>query len=502
MSLSEPQPSSNTYDLDLIVSDSSNSLTLANATVSIGNVKQFTKTNGAVRFTLAKGEYLLAIMKEGYTPVVEYLTVDADAIINRDLSPKISSTSPSVVYTVTFNITDSVSFEPLANATVAAGDIQQVTGADGMTSLTLPSGANNIIITKDGYLPDTEKLSIDSNFKFEISLSVKEDSQSEVVLKQSVIASLFNPPVAVIGYLLLFTFTACLLVKNEKSKVLSGLGLLVLSMMVFSFFSNRQVTDINFGNMWPWSMEFTSLLIFLFASATMMTYMAGMIGAAKGLSIISSTAVIFSLLNPLLIVTGVQSLLLGLTLGRASSSDAGTRGMLTRVNRTLSWPFAITTVVVMVTGYTLTRLRIASEISLPIHTFLGYTFGALLIAHIVLSLLSGYPWVKIMLGFLRKRNAGTAMLLIQSFTALVLVLLGTMMFISGLSWVNPEFAALIPLKLHVDIDSLLLAVFVVHGGVGIRAFAVRRGIGIPGGDRFIATITSVLALFVFYLAVI
>ena len=94
------------------------------------------------------------------------------------------------------------------------------------------------------------------------------------------------------------------------------------------------------------------------------------------------------------------------------------------------------------------------------------------------------------------------MLLIQGFTALVLVFLGALMFVSGISWVNPGLAVLIPLKLHVDIDSLLLAVFVFHGGVGVRALAVRRNIVIPGGDMFIATVTSVLALSAFYLAVI
>jgi hypothetical protein len=172
---------------------------------------------------------------------------------------------------------------------------------------------------------------------------------------------------------------------------------------------------------------------------------------------------------------------------------------LIKLNRDISWVFIAESVATLSAGYVMTRLQIEPSTTLIVHTYLGYGFAALLLTHIILSFTYPYPW----LGYLRSLRGGiTANKLfgvIQELSAIVLILVALLQFITGLSWLNPALAKLVPLRMHVDLDNALIYLLITHGLIGVRAVLLRRGIKVPGANWTWLLIALVFLGFFFYI---
>lgn len=85
-------------------------------------------------------------------------------------------------------------------------------------------------------------------------------------------------------------------------------------------------------------------------------------------------------------------------------------------------------------------------------------------------------------------------------TAVALLILSAGQVLTGLGWANPYIAALIPLRVHVDLDAALLLVIIIHGAAGVKFASMRRRLSLPGGDLLLVAITVLLTAIVYYLA--
>jgi hypothetical protein len=470
-----------TYILTITLINSATSEKVPDATVTLNTEQQKTNPNGVASFIVKEGQYTLEITKNGYNPVSENVIVTGNANLNKDLTPIQTPKTYAIVITVVEKITTA----RIAKANVTIDGTLKLTDSNGLAFFLLEPGSHQLDIAKDEYMGVSEVIQVseDSSVIWEVSKLPPPPAED-----LNPLMIFIHPPIAVSSYLVVFAFTAYLFLREDRTKSLSRLGFASWGLTLLTLVTGMIWAQSAWGNYWSWEpKENTSLVLFILISAALVAFTEGRRNLARGLGLLSCVPILFSLPGIFALV-GFELLLLVIVIrsDRIEADDRKQgnriRAIAIKLNRFISWIFLTFTIIAFLSGYTMTRLRINPGLDMVIHTDLGYIFSAILISHVFLSLLGGYPWKQILKNFFDKRNVWTLAMMLQAVSAILLTVLSGIQVLTGLGYINSSIATLIPLLLHIRLDSLLLYTFIVHGIVGLRAFLMRNKLKLPGKD--------------------
>jgi hypothetical protein len=171
-----------------------------------------------------------------------------------------------------------------------------------------------------------------------------------------------------------------------------------------------------------------------------------------------------------------------------------------RVNRILGWFFTVITIIMLTLGYTMTRLDVDKGIYQPLHIYLGYVYGLVLLTHFILSLHTiGYPWKRLWRSPSMLYGEWTATSVLQRVSSWILLLASTLMVTTGLGWNELIFYRLVPFTLHIQIDQIITVSLVIHVITGLKSAAARNKISIPGGGKGLTILSILLILTVIFI---
>ena len=146
-------PSPTSGEISGITVDASSSAPVSGVLIqAVGAISASTNTSSAGNFTLGPlpaGSYTVAISKSGYATITQTVTVVAGAIANLGtvrLSPATANAG------LQGQVTDGVTHQPIAGATVSAGGVSAATDANGNYSITnIAPGTVQVSVAKTGY---------------------------------------------------------------------------------------------------------------------------------------------------------------------------------------------------------------------------------------------------------------------------------------------------------------------------------------------------------------
>jgi preprotein translocase subunit SecG len=384
---------------------------------------------------------------------------------------------------------------------VTFGGVTQVTGADGISSFTVLAGTYQLEIVKEGYNSWSETVPINNSISLSRGISA---TPLPPATDLNPLMAFIYPPLSVTAFALVYTFAAYILMKRERTMILNRIGfaawVVALLAMIDGLVWGRASTTF-----FTWVPDPTTILyFFVLVSATMMLF-------GEGKTTLSKLLVVASCIPPALILPYYFSLvsLVLLILVTAFRFDAGLteakspqvvhrRMIASKLNRVISWLFIVFSVFSLSTGYIMTRLNLDVDVTFQIHELLGYSFAALLVVHVLLTLLAGYPWRIVLRNFRDRRTAWSIAMFLQVVTALLLIIFSGAQVLTGLGWAFPIVASIVPILLHIRIDELLFSTLIVHGAVGVKFALTRRRIKVPRID-YILVLVSVVAIALVFL---
>ena len=474
------QASANTYLIKVNVSDS-NAAPIQSANVTITGVQTLTDLSGQTSFNLKPGTYTITISKQGYLTLSEALIVSSNSIVSKTLT----LIPPKIIYTKIL-VTDSTTQDPIISVEARLGGKLQQTDINGSTIYTQPAGEYLLELTKKGYISYAENVSITGNVTINRSLDPEQTTIGSTPLMVYI-----HPPIAIAAYLLIFTFTVLLYVNvGSRSIVWVGFSAWILSILGMV---TGMIWAVNaWGSYWSWEpRESAMLAITVLVSFMMIAHIEKRFRISRFFALISCTMIVMTQ-QAYFLVAGVLAIIMVVVLRSdfyLSLEKPKRYAALMKLNRDLSWVFITESIVTLFAGYVMTRLGVDPATTLVIHTYLGYTFVALLLTHIVLSFTYPYPWLGYIRSLRRRLTANTLIGVVQESSAILLIVVALGQFITGVSWLSPSLASLVPLRLHVDLDNALLYILIVHGAVGVRAVSIRGRWNVPGGNLAFLLIT-------------
>ena len=168
------------------------------------------------------------------------------------------------------------------------------------------------------------------------------------------------------------------------------------------------------------------------------------------------------------------------------------------INRTASWILALVSVVMLATGYIVTRFDVNKSLIIYIHTNLCYVFTAIFIIHFYISVfIIRYPWKHTLENLLRgKMGKWTLIKLTQQISGWAIVFGAGLLIITGLSWYG-IFWWIIPFAKHRFIDVLAGVSIIVHVSTGSKCALTRRHMGGQTANMLIILLSIILIVIVF-----
>ena len=486
-----------TYTVFVTVIDSTNSSRLVGASVILGSQQQVTNPNGISTFTIQAGTYPIQISKVGYNQTSETLVVGGDLSISRSLTP-IPLTPKHVV---AIRVSDAASKVPTSGANVTFGGVTQVTSADGVSSFTVLAGTYQLEIVKVGYNSWSETVSVNASISLSRGIYI---TPLPPATDLNPFMSFIYPPLSVTAFALVYTFAAYILMKRERTTILNRLGFAAWIVALISMIDGV-VWGRSSAIFFTWVPDPTTMLsIFVLVSATMMLLGEGKTTLARLLAVAS--CVPSALILPYYF--GLVSLVL-LILVTAFRFDVGPAGakspqvvhrrvIASKLNRVISWLFIVFSASSLSTGYIMTRLKLDVDVTFQIHELLGYSFAVLLVVHVLLTLLAGYPWRMVLRNFRDRRTAWSVAMFLQAVTAVLLIVFSGAQVLTGLGWAFASVASIVPILPHIRIDELVFSTLIVHGAVGVKFALTRRRIKMPRID-YILVLVSVVAIALIFL---
>jgi len=153
-----------------------------------------------------------------------------------------------------------------------------------------------------------------------------------------------------------------------------------------------------------------------------------------------------------------------------------------KIHRATSWLITLFTLITILLGYAATRRWFPDyEFFLLLHGVTGWILPGLLLVHLIFSIMYLKLTIRrIIRGFKNERTSGTSFLrLLQRITKWVIIILGTLLSLAGLSyypWFYAIFGDFFDFTLHVDFDIILSLFMIIHVGIGAKFFLTRRKI--------------------------
>jgi hypothetical protein len=489
------QSSNANYTLTITVNDGASSKKLSNSSVILSGTEKVTDNTGMVTFSVKSGTYNLEINRVGYIKVSEIISISGDTSISEYLS-----LAQPQHFILTVTVVDDGQ-QKIAYANVTVDKLEKVTNLDGIAYFTLDAGYHQLIINKNGYSSFNETISLTrtENITRNISQLPVEPAQDWTPFMIFI-----HPPLAILSYVFTFTFAAYIFLPGDRAKALTRIAYISWGLTLAALLTGMLWAQNAWGNYWSWEpKETTTLALFILISATIMAYNEGRTNLARILSLASCIPILLVLPNVFMLV-GFGFLLLVVAIrsdqiGEREKKQSTLKSISVKINRFTSWVFLISSLLTLLSGYVMTRFGLLTSGNLNIHSDFAYIFGAMLALHVALSLLSGYPWRRIILSLFEKRNAMIIALNLQETTAFLLLVLGSVQFFTGLGYINIVIASIVPKGIHTQLNGLLLYSLLIHGVVGLRAVMQRNRVKIPGGDIFYILLGVILLVFISYL---
>jgi hypothetical protein len=152
-------------------------------------------------------------------------------------------------------------------------------------------------------------------------------------------------------------------------------------------------------------------------------------------------------------------------------------------NRVLSWVLASTTILMVVTGYGITRSVVPKLSTLwfilrDIHIWVWIAYIILFIMHtIIVEGVIRSQWFSLArhMGF-SGRNPLVFVKLVQKLTGYFIFLLSPILLLTGLNFHLPVLGSFFPLKQHVHWELYLIIMMVIHVATGVKTVLIRKKI--------------------------
>ncbi len=145
------------YTVTFNVSDINTSDPISGAEIAIDGENLTTDASGQATISLPDGTYSYSVNASGYENESGSVTVSgADVTENVEMTPL-----PPEEYTVTFNVSETESGEPIENATVDVEGEVLYTDSDGIVIFSLINGTYDYEVTAEGYLTEEGDFTVD-----------------------------------------------------------------------------------------------------------------------------------------------------------------------------------------------------------------------------------------------------------------------------------------------------------------------------------------------------
>ena len=172
---------------------------------------------------------------------------------------------------------------------------------------------------------------------------------------------------------------------------------------------------------------------------------------------------------------------------------------LARLDRLLSWVLVLFALVVIGSGYSLTRLNTDRVLLMVVHTKSKWLFTVLLAFHFIVSVvLLRFRWRPTLRSIWnRKASPLLWMRLIQRLSGWALLITTSVVIISGLGWNDFILWGLVPFSPHLRYDVFFTVSLIVHVALGLKFALLRRRVR---GRRVDATVLVASLLFLLLVA--
>jgi DMSO/TMAO reductase YedYZ molybdopterin-dependent catalytic subunit len=150
--------------------------------------------------------------------------------------------------------------------------------------------------------------------------------------------------------------------------------------------------------------------------------------------------------------------------------------ILIRLNKKISWFLVIATLIVLLTGYSLTIIGIQGPLAEWGHRALGGFFALLLAIHIYSSvIILRYSWIINIQRLLNGELSPQALLrLFQRISSWIVAIFGLLMLFSGLDWFKIGTGQLLGFTSHITFDFFLSLAIISHISIGLSITIMRK----------------------------
>ncbi len=163
-----------------------------------------------------------------------------------------------------------------------------------------------------------------------------------------------------------------------------------------------------------------------------------------------------------------------------------------QLDRVISWLLVLVAVLTIYSGYAMSRHIIDRTLILPVHLTGEISFIALLITHIILSLLIPMHWRNLWQKLYRGSfTTANWLKLVQRLSGYALIFLAGAVILTGLDWYSLGIRDLLPFLQHIRYDFFMILAIILHSMIGLHFALKRRKIK---GPIVTASILSVLVL--------
>lgn len=152
------------------------------------------------------------------------------------------------------------------------------------------------------------------------------------------------------------------------------------------------------------------------------------------------------------------------------------RYILLRLNKRISMFLVFTTLIVLLTGYSLTIIGITGPLAEWGHRALGGFFAILLAIHMYSSvILLRYNWIKNIKRLLNgELNPQSLLRLLQRISSWIVAIFGLFMLFSGLDWFKIGTGIILRFTAHITLDFFLSLAIIAHISIGLSITLMKK----------------------------
>ena len=148
------------------------------------------------------------------------------------------------------------------------------------------------------------------------------------------------------------------------------------------------------------------------------------------------------------------------------------------IERKLSWMLVLVTLLILFTGYAISRAVISHPLITSMHIHLQWVFAALLALHFfITTFLLRFPWKTFINGLLNRQVKSILFIrFLLILSGWILLLTAAIFMVSGLSWYGFATSKYIPFYYHREVGTYFVIALIVHLAAAIKLVLTRRSV--------------------------